>query len=147
MPLAPRIDKGPYLQIAALPVMRAEDGTLRILLVTSRETRRWIIPKGWPMKKLPDHEAASKEAREEAGVVGTVGREPVGVYLYWKRRVAHFDLCRVSVYLLAVERQLKKWREKGQRESAWFSVDQAANLVDEPGLSDLIRRLPSLLPG
>ncbi len=146
MPAKPNPSDGTLAQIAALPVRRAEDGSLRVLLLTSRETRRWVIPKGWPMKGLKDHEAAAQEAREEAGIVGRIHKQPVGSYRYWKRRTAHFDLCTVRVYLLEVERQLKTWREKGQREARWFTIDEAAALVDEPGLSDAIRRLPSGRP-
>ena len=59
-------------QVAALPVRRGEDGSLEVLLVTSRETGRWVIPKGWPSKRLSDREAAAREARQEAGVTGTI---------------------------------------------------------------------------
>lgn len=128
-------------QIGALPVRREEDGSLRVLLVTSRETKRWIIPKGWPMKGKKDHEAAAQEAREEAGVEGSVGKAPIGSYLYWKRRETHFDLCQVSVYLLTVERNLKKWREQTQRDVQWFGPAEAAQLVAEPGLASLIAGL------
>ncbi len=125
-------------QIAALPVRRAQDGSFEVLLITSRETRRWIIPKGWPMKGLKDHKAAAKEAEEEAGVVGNVQKDPIGSYTYWKRRAAHFELCQVTVYLLEVRDQLKQWREKHQRQSQWFSVREAAERVEEPGLRELI---------
>jgi 8-oxo-dGTP pyrophosphatase MutT (NUDIX family) len=128
-------------QIAALPVRRRPDGSLEVLLITSRETRRWIIPKGWPMKGLKDHKAAAKEAEEEAGVVGAVGKHPIGSYTYWKRRTAHFDLCEVFVYRLEVEDQLPQWREKHQRQSQWFSVQEAAGRVEEPGLGKLIESL------
>jgi 8-oxo-dGTP pyrophosphatase MutT (NUDIX family) len=128
-------------QIAALPVRRAQDGSYEVLLITSRETRRWIIPKGWPMKGLKDHKAAAKEAEEEAGVIGSVRKDPIGSYSYWKRRTAHFELCQVAVYLLEVQDQLKNWREKHQREARWFSAREAAERVEEPGLGDIIASL------
>jgi 8-oxo-dGTP pyrophosphatase MutT (NUDIX family) len=128
-------------QVSALPLQRDEQGNLRVLLITSRETRRWIIPKGWPMKGLDDSEAAAREALEEAGVTGRVRRKPIGTYQYWKRGVASFELCEVKVYPLEVERQLETWREKGQREARWFSPEDAADLVEEPGLRALIATL------
>jgi 8-oxo-dGTP pyrophosphatase MutT (NUDIX family) len=131
-------------QIAALPVRRARDGSFEVMLITSRETRRWIIPKGWPMKGLKDHRAAAKEAEEEAGVVGTVRKEPIGSYSYWKRRAAHFELCQVAVYLLEVKGQLPRWREQHQRESRWFLPWEAADRVDEPGLREIIAGLGHL---
>ena len=72
-------------QIAAMPIRRVADGSAEILLVTSRTTQRWIVPKGWPIKGLKDHDAAAREAFEEAGVVGRISEKPAGRYTYWKR--------------------------------------------------------------
>jgi ADP-ribose pyrophosphatase YjhB (NUDIX family) len=138
---ARRDAQGALLQVAALPVRRDAEGAWRLLLVTSRETRRWVVPKGWPMKGLKDRKAAGLEAKQEAGVVGRVGKAPLGSYLYWKRRSDRFDLCRVEVYRLDVERQLTRWKEKGQREARWFTPDEAALSVDEPGLTALLQGL------
>lgn len=115
---------------------------MEILLVTSRETKRWLIPKGWPMKGKKPYKAAALEAMEEAGVKGTVAQAPIGHYDYWKRRTEHFDLCRVQVYPLEVLKKLKKWPEMNQRETRWFSVEEAARQVLEPALGELIKALP-----
>ena len=128
-------------QVAALPLRLDEDGIERVLLLTSRETRRWIIPKGWPMKGRKPCEAAAREALEEAGLIGRPSKKPIGTFSYFKRRAAHFDICRVDVYLLKVEKQLKNWLEKDQREVRWCLLHEAADLVQEPGLSALFRRL------
>src|ERR1700743_3757466 len=96
-------------QVAALPLKLAEGSIERVLLLTSRETRRWVIPKGWPMKGLKPYEAAAREALEEAGLKGHIEKKPIGTFTYFKRREAHFDICRVDVYLLRVEKQLKNW--------------------------------------
>jgi 8-oxo-dGTP pyrophosphatase MutT (NUDIX family) len=130
-----------FKQVGALPVRREKHRDPQVLLVTSRETRRWIIPKGWPMKGLKDHEAAAQEAREEGGVVGKIAHEPVGSFTYLKRRFLAVDLCEVNVYVLEVERQLKNWREKKQRDFGWFSAEEAAGLVQEPELAALIARV------
>ncbi len=71
-------------QVAALPIGFGRDGLVYILLVTSRETKRWVIPKGWPSRKMSDPNAAAREAREEAGVTGKIGRKPIGTYSYRK---------------------------------------------------------------
>jgi 8-oxo-dGTP pyrophosphatase MutT (NUDIX family) len=134
--------KEQFSQVAALP-FRVKDGKLEVLLVTSRETKRWLIPKGWPMKGKKPHKAAAQEAIEEAGVKGDIKQVPLGHYDYWKRRAKHFDLCRVEVYPLEVSKQLRSWREKGQRDSRWFEVEEAAHQVLEPALAELIRRLPA----
>ena len=73
-------------QVAAIPVRRRGDGNLEVLLVTSRETRRWIVPKGWPWPEVSDHEAAAAEAWEEAGVRGRILADELGAYTYDKQR-------------------------------------------------------------
>jgi 8-oxo-dGTP pyrophosphatase MutT (NUDIX family) len=128
-------------QVAALPLTLGEDGLARVLLLTSRETRRWVIPKGWPMRGRKPHEAAAREALEEAGVTGHTGKKPIGSYRYFKRLAGHFDCCQVDVYPLWVDKQLKSWRERGQREARWFTLEEAAEVVQEPGLVALLREL------
>jgi 8-oxo-dGTP pyrophosphatase MutT (NUDIX family) len=128
-------------QVAALPLRIDTGGKPWILLLTSRETNRWIIPKGWTMKGRKPWEAAAIEAREEAGIVGRPRKKPIGSYVYFKRQKAHFDLCRVEVYVLTFAKQLKAWREADQRETKWFPLSEAAELVEEPGLVALIRKL------
>lgn len=125
------------LQLAALPY-RIVDGEIRLLLVTSRETGRWVIPKGWPIAGKKPHRSAAREALEEAGVEGHVGKAPLGAFEYWKRLTGSFVLCTVRVYPLQVETQRPDWREKGQRELRWVSPAEAAELVDEPGLAAII---------
>ena len=120
-------------QVAALPTRSGLGGTLEVLLISSRETRRWIIPKGWPMKGRKDHEAAAQEALEEAGVAGKVRKHPIGAYTYQKRLNDRMQPCRVMVYRLDVEKQLKAWPEKDQRERRWFPAAEAAELVTEAG--------------
>ena len=126
-------------QVAALPFRRG--GDLEILLITSRETRRWVIPKGWPMADRSAAGAAAQEAFEEAGLRGSISKRPVGAYRYMKQRAKGEPVdCRVEVFPLEVETQAEDWPEKGQRELRWFSAPDAADAVDEPELRDLIRR-------
>jgi ADP-ribose pyrophosphatase YjhB (NUDIX family) len=40
-----------------------------VLLVTSRETGRWIIPKGGPIKGFKPAKTAAREAYEDAGAL------------------------------------------------------------------------------
>src|SRR4051794_35657599 len=109
------------LQCGALPFSIDANGTCRILLVTTRGGRRWTIPKGWPIRNLTDAASAEREAFEEAGVVGSIiGEHPVGSYRYEKRRNAREAIFEVSVYLFAVERQLRRWPEKAERTTRWF---------------------------
>ncbi len=129
------------VQFGALPVRRTKEG-LRVLLVTSRETGRWIIPKGWPMAGKKPYQAAAQEALEEAGVRGTVRKTPLGEFPAFKRFEEHFVLCSIRVFLLDVKEERKTWKEQHQRKRAWFTRAQAAALVDEPGLAALIEQLP-----
>ena len=129
----------PRPQCAALPYRVAAD--LEILLVTSRETGRWVIPKGWPMKGRTRREAAAIEALEEAGVEGRMTRKAVGAYDYLKvLRSGESQRCRVTVYAVEVMLQHRVWREQDQRSSQWFVWDAAAAAVREPGLGRLIRK-------
>jgi 8-oxo-dGTP pyrophosphatase MutT (NUDIX family) len=135
----------PGLQYAALPYRLGE--TVEILLVTSRETRRWVIPKGWPMKGKRPHAAAAQEAFEEAGVRGRIGKTPVGAYRYVKVLKNGAPLvCSVDVFPMLVERQRKRWPEQHQRTAHWFTADEAAEAVVEPELQDLIARFARIAP-
>jgi len=128
-------------QFAALPWRLSEGGTRQVMLLTSRETLRWVIPKGWPMKKRKPAEVASQEAYEEAGLIGhIVGKRPVGTFHYEKRLAKSEVLCQVRVFLFRVERQLDDWPEKNERETKWFDASEAADLVDEGGLAEIIDR-------
>jgi 8-oxo-dGTP pyrophosphatase MutT (NUDIX family) len=126
-------------QVAALPFRRTPAGEIEILLITSRETGRLIIPKGWPMKRLSDPDAAAKEAYEEAGIVGKMKRKPIGDYFYWKRLERTFEFVRVEVYPLEVRHQRDEWPEKNSRQYGWHSKAEAATLVSEPGLVALLK--------
>jgi 8-oxo-dGTP pyrophosphatase MutT (NUDIX family) len=131
--------KPPRLQYAALPWRRRHG--LEILLISSRETRRWIIPKGWPMTGLTGPAVAAREAFEEAGVTGMVGRAALGHFHYVKRRKdGGRVLCRVAVFALKVERQAPRWPEQRQRHARWCLAAFAAGAVDEPELKRIIRK-------
>jgi uncharacterized protein len=126
-------------QIAALPYRIGLHGRTEVMLITSRERRRWIVPKGNPMAGLAAHEAAAQEAWEEAGVRGITCPAPIGAFNYLKRRrVGPPRRLTVSVYPLAVTRQLADWPERHQRETRWFAPTEAAAAVEEPELRHLL---------
>ena len=127
-------------QVGALPI-RGGKNSLQILLVTSRDTGRWVIPKGWPSKRMPDAAAAAREARQEAGVTGKTSTKVCGSYRYRKIEMDRVRVIEVGVFIMRVRKEKKSWREKGQRQRAWFDRDEAARKVREPGLKTLIRRL------
>jgi len=134
-------------QYAALPWRRSKGG-IEILLITSRETRRWVIPKGWPMITLAAHDAAAQEAWEEAGVRGAVESVPVGTFRYHKRmKSGPPQRCRVDVFPLAVASEEKTWPEKRQRQRRWVPALEAARMVEEPGLRLLIERFAAAQDG
>lgn len=131
---------GKRRQVAALP-WRGEGGALQVLVVSSRETKRWVIPKGWPMKDRADPAAAAQEAYEEAGVDGVVAQQTVGEYEYLKRlKNGGARLVKVDVYPFQVTGEHETWPEKGQRVLQWMSPIEAALAVQEPQLRDLIAR-------
>lgn len=128
-------------QIAALPY-RMDKKRPFILLVTSRGTGRWVLPKGWIEFSDPDPaEAAAREALEEAGVIGEIHKAGIGFYNYSKLLDGgESTLCRVRVYPLLVKSQLKNFKEAGQRILEWFTIEDAADAIKEPELAELIRR-------
>lgn len=133
-------DREPRSQSAALPWRRAADGAVEVLAITSRETRRWVIPKGWPMKGLSSAATAAREAFEEAGVTGQIAKKPLGAYHYDKRlNTGRLQRVRVSVFALKVEAEAETWPEIGQRDRVWMTAADAADRVDEPELKALIR--------
>ena len=125
-------------QYAALPY-RVSGGVLEILLITSRRTRRWIVPKGWPVEGLEPSQCAAMEALEEAGVTGDVDRTAVGHYRYLKHHKSRAsEPCKVEVYALKVRQQRKSWSEGEERERRWCTPAEAAAAVAEPLLRLLI---------
>lgn len=127
-------------QYGVLAYEIGEDGAPRILLITSRETKRWVIPRGNPIPGLSPCESAVQEAYEEAGITGSVGSEAIGSYEYGKRRKdGSVDPAQVHVFPLRVTHQSERWPESHQRRKHWFSPEDAAEAVDEPGLKSLIR--------
>jgi 8-oxo-dGTP pyrophosphatase MutT (NUDIX family) len=128
-------------QIAALP-WRKHNGRVEILLITSRETKRWVIPKGWPMKGRTDYNAAKREAFEEAGVEGRISTKSLGSFDYEKRtKKGGVKPCRVMIYPLEISTIRRNWPEKSERQRAWFKVEDAVAKVVEQGLKQVIASL------
>ena len=127
-------------QIAALPVRWEKSGKLRVLMVTSRDSGRWVMPKGWQMDGKKPWRAAEIEALEEAGAIGYISKIPVGRYHYDKRLDDGMNLrCRVTLYPMVVEKLANRWKERNERKRHWFSPKKAAKLVEENELSKLLR--------
>jgi 8-oxo-dGTP pyrophosphatase MutT (NUDIX family) len=132
--------RGLRRQYAALPWRRSDIG-LEILLITSRETRRWVIPKGWAKKGEPPTIAAAREALEETGAAGRVVPAPLGEYRYDKiMKNGRVRKVKVAVYSLEVLHEHAEWPEMAVREKLWISAAEGADLVDEPELRTLIAR-------
>lgn len=123
-------------------------GEVEVLLLTSRTRRRWIIPKGWPIKGLKPEKSAAREAFEEAGVRGVIGAKPLGRFTYDKGldEDGASIVCEVTVFPLAVKRQLKTWPEIGQRETCWIAAREAAGLADGDGLKLLLEAFSTKMP-
>ena len=129
-------------QVAALPYrLSGADETAEILLVTSRETGRWVVPKGNPMIGKTAHETAAIEAEEEAGVRGIVSPVALGHFDYIKRVSGQSDVeARVELFALQVGKTLDRWKEMAERERRWFTAADAAVAVDEADLGEIIHR-------
>jgi 8-oxo-dGTP pyrophosphatase MutT (NUDIX family) len=141
--LASLMKEGKHIeQFAAICHRDRPDGTTEVLLITTRETGRWTVPKGWDIKGLKPHEVAERESWEEAGVVGKAKKKPFGRFTYVKtlksgRKVASF----VQVHLVHVETVEESFPELGQRERVWVTPTEAASMVPEPELKHLLSSL------
>ena len=126
------------LQVAALPWRDIGNG-VEIMLITSRDTGRWVLPKGWPEAGEEFCAAAAREAHEEAGLTGAISSGMAGRYFYQKAVAGDGVRCEVMVYPLEVDDVAGKWKEKGERRRKWLAPAKAAELVAEPELAALIR--------
>jgi len=137
-----KITAAKRVQYGALPYRLGAGLRPQFMLITSRETRRWVIPKGWPKKGTSPRHSAAREAFEEAGVVGAVAKRTIGSFSYEKRmRNGGVVVCEVRVFPLEVTRQNKQWPEKQERVAKWLSASQAVEKVKEPMLGEIILRL------
>ncbi|HEX9965691.1 MAG TPA: NUDIX hydrolase [Allosphingosinicella sp.] len=129
-------------QYGVIPVRRSDDGAIEVLLITSRDTGRWVVPRGNPIAGKSPAESAAQEAFEEAGIVGPVETEALGSYSYEKRRrLGALVPAVVHLFRMSVDREQDEWPEKGQRERRWFPAEEAAGAVHEAELAQLIRSL------
>jgi 8-oxo-dGTP pyrophosphatase MutT (NUDIX family) len=113
---------------------------LEILIVTTRQTRRWIVPKGWPIKRLTPAKSAAREAFEEAGV--RIGARAIGSFRYKKaadETGAEAD-CEVKIFPLLVRRQSATWPESAQRVAQWVDPEKAISLIREPELKSMVAK-------
>ncbi|MBD3786250.1 MAG: NUDIX hydrolase [Sphingomonadales bacterium] len=130
-----------YLQVGAI-CLRTRKGRREVLMISSLDTGRWIIPKGWPMKGRSLAGAALREAWEEAGVKGEVAHDTVGSYAYLKQQSGGLALrCEVNVYLVETDSLSEHYPEAGKRDRQWMAPEAAAESVAEEGLSGILRGL------
>ncbi|MFV0514517.1 MAG: NUDIX hydrolase [Jhaorihella sp.] len=125
---------------------RIVDGAPQVLLVTTRGSGRWIVPKGWPMPGRTPAETAAREAWEEAGVIGTVTDRCLGLFGYDKVIDGRSVACVARVFPVQVLMLADAFPEKGQRRRRWFSPAEAAGRVAEPELAAILRSVGAVLP-
>ncbi|SEI22597.1 ADP-ribose pyrophosphatase YjhB, NUDIX family [Rhizobium tibeticum] len=129
-------------QVGAICFRANPDGILEVLLITTRETHRWTIPKGWPIHGLQPHEVAQREAWEEAGVKGKAKKKPYVYYTYLKRAKNNRSIqCVVEVHLLRVKKVRFTFPECRERVLAWLPPTEASSRVPERELKSLISGL------
>lgn len=140
----PLLRRPPGLQVAALCCRAGEEGR-EVLLVTSRDTGRWVLPKGWPIDGKDAPGAALQEAWEEAGVrARSVAPRPIGRFTYAKRFDGGYEVpVEAQVFEVVVDSLARHYPEAGQRERIWVSPDRAAEMVDEPELRSLLLTIQS----
>ena len=110
-----------------------------MMLITSKGTRRWVLPKGGIKPSRKPYESAADEAFEEAGITGRISRNCIGVYGYQKSNKKHGAYCTVRVYPMKVTAVLPDWPERKERRREWVAFEVAASRVREKGLKKIIR--------
>jgi 8-oxo-dGTP pyrophosphatase MutT (NUDIX family) len=129
------------MQYGALPYRVTAAGTLELLLVTTRQSKRWIVPKGRRIKGLTAAKCAAREAFEEAGVRGVIEKKPIGAFRFVKTvDDALGVMCEVRIFALRVKRELPHWPEAPERTPRWFEPSAALAAVTDSGLKSLISR-------
>jgi 8-oxo-dGTP pyrophosphatase MutT (NUDIX family) len=138
--LCPLLQRPRRLQVAAL-CHRGRGREKEFLLITSRDTGRWIIPKGWPIIGLKSNEAALQEAWEEAGVRNShASTDPVGTYTYQKRQATGLEIpVETLVYSVEVQELSAEFPEAHERTRKWVKAEAAARMVNEPALRRIFR--------
>ena len=131
-------------QYGVLPWRCRGKGGIKVLLITSRERGRWIVPRGWPMKGRAPFMTAALEAFEEAGIIGDIDPQPLTDFHYLK---GHDDgsreMVKVTLFGMNVQGTLTHWREREQRKRQWFGLDEAAARLDDAELARFVRTLAS----
>lgn len=127
-------------QSAVIPY-RVREGQVEVLLITTRNRGRWILPKGWIESDLASHLSAKKEALEEAGVKGYVSATSLGCYRHGGGKKSPV----VEVFLMEVHRELDAWPEQEERDRRWVSLDEAYRHVDEPGLRPILDEAAAIM--
>jgi 8-oxo-dGTP pyrophosphatase MutT (NUDIX family) len=133
-----RVKQPVRVQYAALPYRFTPSAALEILLVTTRQTQRWIIPKGWPIKGLRPEKSAAREAFEEAGVTGRIGAKSIGLFAYDKILDQACIGCEVQVFPLLVKQQSESWPEIDERVVQWVAPERALAMIKDPELKVLV---------
>lgn len=125
-------------QVGALAWLPGSD-PFQFVIVTSRRTGRWVLPKGGIDEGMTASEAAAQEAFEEAGVIGRVAPDPIGVYRVPKIRPPFIWSVDVALYPVEINEVLDVWIEADQRARRFVTVDEAAGLLEDEGVIDLVR--------
>lgn len=141
-PLAKEIFHGQMAQQSGAICVRSSQDGVEVLLITSRDTGRWVIPKGNVEKRETSRQAAAREAKEEAGITGKVSKKPIGYYTYVKCKE---DLaCLVTVYRLDVGKAKSDFPEAKTRQLVWMPPVDASRLVSEPELKSLLEKVDAM---
>ncbi len=126
-------------QYGVIPWRRDKHDCVRVLLITSRTHHRWIVPKGWPIQGRAAYMSAALEAFEEAGVIGDIQTRPIATYHHEKNYAdGTQQYRRVTLFGMRVRGTLTNWPEREERQRRWFSLDEAAEVIGDRELADIL---------
>ena len=129
-----------FNQSGVIP-FKIENGIIKVLLITSRRTKKWIFPKGIVEPELTPQVSAEEEAYEEAGVSGLIIDEEIGSYKVDKWG----GTCTVTMFPLKVDKVHEEWPESFFRKRKWLNIKQAQLLITKKEISGLLKKFPIIL--
>jgi 8-oxo-dGTP pyrophosphatase MutT (NUDIX family) len=112
------------LQVAAV-CYRRQNSHVEFLLVNTNGGSKWTFPKGGPDERLSHSQAAEREAREEAGVIGVIEPRHFHVYIHSKGvfwQAGGVQEYVVKAFLMDV-RQTRRPHEDF-RNPTWFDAEE-----------------------
>lgn len=123
------------------------EDSLEVLMVSSPTRHDLVFPKGGWDNDESVHEAACREALEEAGVRGTLNERELGVWEF-RSKSRQYSLeggCRGYMFAMEVTEELDIWPEQENHGRKWLSIIEAFRLCRYEWMREALREFLKLM--